>query len=140
MKVGTRSHYGVRAMVELARVHGGTPLSLTEIAAREGLSIPYLEQLVIPLRRAGLVEGSRGVHGGYRLTKEPSSITVGEIVRALEGPVEIVACASEVIDPACCEKEPFCPSKLLWQRVHASIASVLDSTTLADLCHSGALS
>ncbi|MDP2661005.1 MAG: Rrf2 family transcriptional regulator [Dehalococcoidia bacterium] len=134
MKVGTKGHYGVRAMVALARAYGSGPMPLSGIAAQEDLSAAYLEQLMIQLRRAGLVEGSRGAHGGYVLTHEPSQMTVGQVVRALDGPVDLVNCASEVEDPNCCEKESNCPSRVVWQRMKESIALVLDSTTLADLC------
>lgn len=137
MKVGTKGHYGVRAMVALARAYGAGPLPLSGIAAQEDLSPGYLEQLMMQLRRAGLVEGSRGAHGGYTLAQEPSQVTVGQVVRALEGPVVLVECASELLDPSCCEKEPNCPSRVVWQRMKESIAQVLDSTTLADLCRDG---
>ena len=137
MKVSSKGHYGVRAMVVLARAYGGGPLALSGIAAREGLSSGYLEQLMMQLRRAGLVEGSRGAHGGYVLTEDPSRVTVGQVVRALEGPVEVAACASEVGEPNCCEKESTCASRLVWQRMKDSITQVLDSTTLADLCRNG---
>lgn len=137
MKVGTKGHYGVRAMVALARAYGAGPLPLSGIAAQEDLSPGYLEQLMMQLRRAGLVEGSRGAHGGYTLAHEPSQVTVGQVVRALEGPVVLVECASELLDPSCCEKEPNCPSRVVWQRMKESIAQVLDSTTLADLCRDG---
>ncbi|MDP2726501.1 MAG: Rrf2 family transcriptional regulator [Dehalococcoidia bacterium] len=134
MKVSSKGHYGVRAMVALARAYGAGPLPLSGIAAQESLSPAYLEQLMMRLRRAGLVEGSRGAHGGYVLTQEPSQVTVGQVVRALEGPVDLIECASELENPNCCEKEGNCPSRVVWQRMKASIAQVLDSTTLADLC------
>lgn len=137
MKVSSKGHYGVRAMVVLARAYGAGPQPLSGIAAQEDLSPAYLEQLMMQLRRAGLVEGSRGAHGGYILAQDPSQVTVGQVVRALEGPVALVECASELVDPHCCEKEPNCPSRVVWQRMKESIAQVLDSTTLADLCRDG---
>ena len=99
MKVGTKGHYGVRAMVALARAYGAGPMPVSGIAAQEDLSAAYLEQLMMQLRRAGLVEGSRGARGGYTLAQEPSRVTVGQVVRALEGPVALVECASELKDP-----------------------------------------
>jgi len=134
MKVSSKGHYGVRAMVALARVYGAGPLALSGIASREDLSPAYLEQLMMQLRRAGLVAGSRGAHGGYTLVQEPSLVTVGQVVRALEGPVALLECASEMEDPHCCEKEKDCPSRVVWQKMKESITQVLDSTTLADLC------
>ena len=137
MKIGSKGHYGVRAMVALARAYGAGPLPLSGIAAQEDLSSAYLEQLMIRLRRAGLVEGSRGAHGGYILVQDPSRVTVGQVMRALEGPVALLECASELDDPSCCEKESDCPSRLVWQKMKESIAQVMDSTTLADLCREG---
>lgn len=137
MKVSSKGHYGVRAMVALARAYGAGPLALSGIAAQEDLSAAYLEQLMIRLRRAGLVEGSRGARGGYSLTQDPSLVTVGQVVRALEGPVVLLDCASELDDPNCCDKESDCPSRMVWQKMKESIAQVMDSTTLADLCREG---
>src|SRR6266581_2442818 len=96
MKVSTRVHYGLRAMTELARSYREERLlSISEIARNEALPLSYLEQLVGELRRAGLVEGTRGVHGGYRLARAPEAITVGDIYRILEGEVAPVDCTAE---------------------------------------------
>ena len=96
MKVSTRVHYGLRAMTELARSYrDGRLLSIAEIARNEDLPLAYLEQLVGELRRAGLVEGTRGVHGGYRLARAPEAITVGDVYRVLEGEVAPVDCTAE---------------------------------------------
>ena len=134
MKVSTRAHYGLRAMTELARAQGRGLLSLSEIARAELLPLPYLEQLVAELRRAGLVEGVRGLHGGYRLTRDAGQITVGEIYRVLEGAIAPVECTAEDYIAHSCEREEVCLSRSVWSRVRDSIAAVLDSTTLADLC------
>src|SRR3981081_1926063 len=92
MKVSTRVHYGLRAMTELARSYREDRLlAISEIARNEDLPLSYLEQLVGELRRAGLVEGTRGVHGGYRLARAPEAITVGDINRVLEGEAAPVA-------------------------------------------------
>ncbi|MGH9073557.1 MAG: RrF2 family transcriptional regulator, partial [Acidimicrobiales bacterium] len=77
-RISSRAHYGLRMMTELAKAHGGPPLSLAEIARREFMPLAYLEQLVAPLRRAGVVEGTRGLHGGYRLARQPGTVTVLE--------------------------------------------------------------
>ena len=139
MKVSSRTHYGLRAMTELAKAYDRRTLSLTEIAAIEHLPLPYLEQVVGPLRRAGLVEGTRGVHGGYRLTRAPDAISVGEVVRALEGadataPVECVA--DSYVDGSCV-REAECLSRPLWSRVKAAMNLVLFGTSLGDLCRDG---
>ena len=130
----TKGEYGVRMLVELARRHGSGPVSLAEVAADEDLPRAYLEQLVIPLREAGLVTSTRGAHGGYALARPPSEITMAEALRALEGPLAPMICASE--DPAdapACLREGSCSVHSLWVRVRDAIGDVLASTTLADL-------
>lgn len=124
-------------MTELARAHGQGLLSLAEISRTEMLPLAYLEQLIGELRRAGLVEGVRGLHGGYRLTRRPDEITVGELYRVLEGPIAPVECTAEDYLPHSCEREVGCLSRSVWSRVQQSIAAVLDSTTLEDLCQEG---
>jgi Rrf2 family cysteine metabolism transcriptional repressor len=133
VKVSSRAHYGLRAMTELAKAYGSGPLALSEIARVEGLPAAYLEQLVAELRKAGLVGGVRGLHGGYTLTRAPSQITVGEVVRALEGPIAPVECTAEDYAAGSCQREPDCLSRAVWQRVKESIDAVLDATTLQDL-------
>src|SRR5215207_9986339 len=134
MKVSTRVHYGLRAMTELARSYrDGRPLSISEIARSEALPLAYLEQLVGELRRAGLVEGTRGVRGGYRLARGPEAITVGDVYRVLEGEVAPVECTAEDYPPGSCARENECLSRSIWERVQRVILAVLDSTTLEDL-------
>ena len=87
MKFSTKSRYALRLMAELARYAPGTTVSLKEISERQNLSLKYLEQIVTPLARAGLVKSERGSQGGYRLTKAPAAYTAGEILRAIEGSV-----------------------------------------------------
>jgi Rrf2 family cysteine metabolism transcriptional repressor len=123
MKISTKGRYGLTIMMELARRVGEGPTSLKSIAERHGLSEHYLEQLVSPLRNAGLVKSVRGAYGGYTLTKNVSELTAGSIIRVLEGPVSVVDFETED-DPA---------KRDLWLRIRDSIAAVLDSTTLEDL-------
>src|SRR5438093_13789619 len=112
MKVSTRVHYGLRAMTELARSYSdGGLLSIAEISRAEQLPLAYLEQLVGELRRAGLVEGTRGLHGGYRLSRAPVEITIGEIYRVLEGPIAPVECTAEDYQPGSCPVENGCLSR-----------------------------
>jgi len=134
LQVSQRAHYGLRAMTELAKSYGQRTVSLSEIAGVEHVPAGYLEQLAIPLRRAGLIEGTRGAHGGYQLAKRPEDLTVGAVVRALEGPVAPVECLLLEYIPGSCTREPVCLSRSVWQRVKESVDSVLDSITLADLC------
>jgi Rrf2 family transcriptional regulator, cysteine metabolism repressor len=140
MKVSTRVHYGLRAMTELARSYQAEHLlSISEIARHEDLPLSYLEQLVGELRRAGLVEGTRGVHGGYRLSRPPKMITVGEIYRVLEGEVAPVDCTANDYLPGACGRDVVCMSRSVWDRVQAAILGVLGSTTLDDLVLTEAL-
>ena len=121
-------------MVELARHHGTGPISLAEMADHESLPRPYLEQLVVSLREVGLVNSTRGAHGGYELSRPPQEIRMGEVLRALEGPIAPMVCASE--DPAhagICERMGFCNVNHLWITVRTAISTALDSITLADL-------
>lgn len=130
----TRGEYGVRLIVELARHHGAGPISLAEIADHESLPRPYLEQLVVSLREAGLVHSTRGARGGYQLSRPPEEIKMGEVLRALEGPIAPMICASE--DPThagICERTGFCNVNHLWMTVRTAITTALDSVTLADL-------
>jgi Rrf2 family transcriptional regulator, cysteine metabolism repressor len=135
----TRGEYGVRLMVELARHHGSGPVSLSEMAEHEQLPRPYLEQLVVSLREAGLVTSTRGAHGGYELARAPGDIRMIEVVTALEGPVAPMICASD--DPfhaEACKRAGFCNVERLWQRVRDAIVEALDSMTLAELARPAA--
>ncbi|HLH24200.1 MAG TPA: Rrf2 family transcriptional regulator [Chloroflexota bacterium] len=134
LQVSQRTHYGLRAMTELAKAYGRGPRSLAEVAEAQHLPAGYLEQIATPLRRAGLIDGTRGAHGGYQLARPPDQMSVGEVVRALEGAVAPVECLSEDYPAGSCALELGCLSRPVWQRVKESIDQVLDSTTLADLC------
>lgn len=130
----TRGEYGVRLMVELARHHGSGPVSLAEMAEHEDLPRPYLEQLVVSLREAGLVTSTRGAHGGYELSRDPDSIHMREVVTALEGPVAPMICASGDAHPGeLCSRGDYCTVDLLWRRVRDAVVTALESTTLAEL-------
>jgi Rrf2 family protein len=130
----TKGEYGVRLMVQLGRHFGAGPASLAEIAGEEDLPRAYLEQLVVSLRDAGLVTSTRGAHGGYELTRPPAAITMAEVLRALEGPIAPMVCASEDPEHATlCDRSSRCTVNLLWVRVRDAVAGALDSMTLADL-------
>ncbi len=134
MKLSAREQYGLRAMIELARRHGGGPVSLNDVAQAQGISFPYLEQIVPLLKDAGLIESTRGAYGGYVLSRGPQAITIGDIIRALEeGHIIPLKCISgvEVRDP--CARQEICTARDVWRRMHDGIVEVLDSTTLADL-------
>jgi len=130
----TRSEYGVRLMVELARHHGEGPISLADVAEHEDLPRPYLEQLVVSLREAGLVASTRGARGGYELTRPPEDVRMGEVLKALEGPIVPMICAADEPGHAsACGRTSFCTVNLLWLRVRDAITGAVDSLTLADL-------
>ena len=121
-------------MVQLGRHFGTGPASLAEIAAEEDLPRAYLEQLVISLREAGLVISTRGAHGGYELARPPESITMAAVLRALEGPIAPMLCASDDPEHAiACDRSARCTVNLLWVRVRDAVTGALDSMTLADL-------
>ncbi len=135
LRVSTKGEYGVRIMVDLARHHGERPRSLTDISQAEMLPLAYLEQLVKLLREAEppLVVSTRGAHGGYKLSRDPSLITMGEIVRILEGPIAPMICATEGEMSQICNFLDSCKTKYLWAKVRDAVANTLDSMTLADL-------
>ncbi|MSQ23583.1 MAG: Rrf2 family transcriptional regulator [Chloroflexi bacterium] len=137
LQVSERAHYGLRAMTELAKAYGDGPLTLNKIAEVEHMPAGYLEQLAMPLRRAGLIEGRRGAHGGYQLARDPASVTIGSIMRALEGPVAPVECLTEQYVVGTCEREIGCASQGFWQRMKLVVDQAMDSVTLADLCAPG---
>ncbi|MDF2670333.1 MAG: Rrf2 family transcriptional regulator [Paenibacillus sp.] len=123
MKISTKGRYGLTIMMELANKYGEGPTSLKSIAEKHQLSEHYLEQLIAPLRNAGLVKSIRGAYGGYILSRLPEEISSGDVIRVLEGPISPVDFTEED-DPA---------KRDLWIRIKDSIAEVLDSTTLANL-------
>ena len=133
----TKSEYGVRVMVQLARRRGPGPVPLAEIAQAEKLPLPYLEQLVSRLRRAGLVASTRGAHGGYELARDPADITMADVVHALEETIVPMQCVSDSASRMLCNHEldgyENCATKLLWTRVQGGIERVLEHTTLAEL-------
>ncbi len=134
MKFSSRARYGLRAMLELAlNYNPEETMPLVQIAEKQGISEGYLEQMMTLLRKGGLVRSVRGAQGGYRLNREPGKVTVGEIVRCLEGPLSPTGCVSED-DPETCNRADFCVTKVLWEKVRDSMATVLDNTTLEDLC------
>lgn len=133
MRLSTKGHYGLKAMFDLAMHYGSEPIPLKVIAERQGISEHYLEQLIAVLRKIGLVKSIRGAQGGYILAKPPSQIKVGDVVRALEGPIAPLDCVSEY-EPTACEKVNYCISRDIWARVRDSIAEVIDSITLEDMC------
>lgn len=136
MKVSTKSRYGLAAMVDLAEQFGKGPVALRNVAARQQLSEHYLEQLMSSLRNAGFVRSIRGAQGGYVLGKDPKEISVGEIVRAMEGPIAPVDCLLEASgeNNPYCDKTCDCIRRDIWRKMGDSINDTLDSISLGSLC------
>ena len=139
MRVSSKAHYGLRMMTEFARAFGRGPISLAEVSRTEHLPLSYLEQLAAQLRRGGLVESTRGVHGGYRLTRRPHLISVLDVVRVVEGEVAPVECVAHDYVQGTCIREGDCASQPLWRRLKDSIDAVLSQTTLEELVADHAL-
>jgi len=129
LRISTKGRYGIRLMLCLGLQYGKGHISLKIISREQGISEKYLEQIVSPLSKAGLVISFRGAQGGYSLTRDPEQINVGEILRILEGSLSPVDC----LDKVSCEKTDSCASLLLWKRMKDAIDEVVDNTTLADL-------
>jgi len=133
MKISTKSQYGLRAMVYLAKVFKkGKVFSLREIAKKEGISFDYLEKIISKLEKAGLVKSKKGVRGGYFLARLPKKIRIGDIVRVLEGEMALVKCIAKKVEYSC-PRERKCLTKSFWKKIQDSLNSVLNSLTLADL-------
>ncbi len=126
--ISTKSRYGVRAVVDVARHGAGRPVSIRAIADRQQLPEAYLEQLVAPLRRAGILRSVRGSQGGYVLARPAEAVSALEIVRALEGPLHIAACTCGGVDPDCLEHS-------LWSRLEEAMEATLAAVSVADLAH-----
>ena len=138
MTFSSKAEYGVRLMVELGRQEGDQPTSLKAIAEAEDLPLSYLEHVVASLKRAGLVESSRGAHGGYRLARPAAEVAMDEVVLALEGSIAPMECfTSAPPGKVACSHEgdaaSTCSTKLLWMRVQMGVVRALQSTTLAEL-------
>jgi len=131
MRLSARERTGLRAMIAFARSYGQGPTSLREIANEQDLPLPYLEQIASALRRAGLLASVRGAQGGYYLTREPSHISVTEVLSALEGQLVSLDCL--VSDETRCDREQACEARGIWLRVQACLEQTLGSITLSDV-------
>jgi len=129
LRLSTKARYGLRASIDLAKHYGEGPVMARAIAEEEGISENYLEQIMDPLKKSGLVRSVRGARGGFVLTKPPGNIRVKEVIEALEGPVLLVDC---LYDPNLCERSKNCIARLFWERLRDNIADFLNSWTLED--------
>lgn len=134
MKLSTKGRYGLRAFIDLAVWGEIQPVTLSSIAERQDISVSYLEQLMAKLKRAGLVNSIRGVNGGYVIAKPAEEISVGDVLRALEGDLTPVECAA--IDhnkTTHCNGSSPCVSKIVWKRINDSINDAVDSIYIGEL-------
>lgn len=129
MKLSTKGRYGLKAMFDLALYYGEQPISLSSIAERRNISLSYLEQLISQLKKAGVVKSIRGAQGGYILNGTPETITVGQVLRALEqlAPVD---CVTDDYD---CESSEFCVTRVIYQKILDSILETVDNISLQDM-------
>ncbi len=134
MKISTRGRYGLRALVEIARLNEKGQVSVKEISARQKISENYLEQIIFPLKKAGIVKSIRGAQGGYLLARPAAEITVGDILRVLEGDIAPVECLAG--NGAGCDRADSCPTIGLWRELNEAVYKVVDSHTLQDLVDS----
>jgi Rrf2 family protein len=130
MRMSTRGRYGVRLMVALALNYGNGTSLLREVARREGISEKYLGQIILPLKGAGLVLSQRGSRGGYALARSPETITVKDVVEAIEGKIAAVPCAG---DTEACARATSCVATQVWNKLSEDIERSLSSFTLAAL-------
>lgn len=130
MKLTTRSRYGTRMILDMARHGQNGPVRIKDIAARQGVSVKYLEKLVRELKQAGFVRSRRGPRGGHELAKPLADISVGDIVRVLEGDLSLVECEE---DGQPCPRRKDCPTRQVWIEAARAMHACLDAVSLADL-------
>ena len=130
MRLSTRSRYGTRMMVDLAQHYDDGPVRIGSIAKRQDVSVKYLEQLIIPLKKSGFINSVRGPRGGHMLSRPPDKITIGEIVKVLEGGTGLTGCIEEVDS---CERSGDCMMIKVWEEASNAMYETLNSKCLADI-------
>jgi Rrf2 family iron-sulfur cluster assembly transcriptional regulator len=130
MKLSTRSRYGTRLLLDMAQHYNQGPIQLGDIARRQDISVKYLEQIIIPLKKAHFIETVRGPKGGHSLARPPEEITVAEIVALLEDGASLVECTEHA---EICGRADTCPTRLIWKEASQAMFNSLNSITLADL-------
>lgn len=132
MKLSTKGRYGLRAMIDLALYSETEAVPISSVASRQGISESYLEQLFAKLRKSGLIASARGAQGGYRLARSAAEISVGDILRSLEGNLDAVECPG-LKEESGCEGSDLCVTKYVWQRINESITETVDEIKLDQL-------
>ncbi len=133
MRISTKGDYATRALQDLALRYSQGPVPIETIAQRQVLPARYLEQLLLALKRAGFVASKRGVNGGYYLAKPPREITLGQIIRTVDGPIAPIFCVAETSQEPCAQ-ETLCVLREVWTEARDAMAAIVDNTTLADIC------
>ena len=131
MKLSTKGRYGLRALIDLALYSDEEAVSIQSISNRQNISDSYLEQLMRKLKKSGLVVSERGAQGGYRLAKLAEEISVGDVLRALEGSLEAVSCGAGSNEH--CPGEDLCVTRYVWQEINKSIQETVDSIKISQL-------
>ena len=129
MKISTKGRYGMRAALELSLRYGLGPVMVREISESQDISERYLEQILNTLRTSGFVMSTRGAKGGYELARNPSEITLGDIIRSLEGPLDVVSCTGKYE----CERMKKCATYYVWKEIKEILEKMLNSITLEEL-------
>ena len=130
MKLSTKGRYGTRALLDIALHQESKPVPLRDIARRQEISLPYLEQLIGPLIEGGIIRSVRGVGGGVSLARSPDEIRLSEVIGLLEGSIALVKCVN---DPMACNRSDFCITRDIWSEINKSMESVLEATTLQEM-------
>lgn len=131
MKISTKGRYALRLMIDLASNNTGSPVSLKDVAKRQGISEKYLEQIIAILNKAGFVQSIRGAQGGYLLRRAPEEYTVGAILRLTEGSLAPVSCIED--DAIVCDRADACVTSIVWKKINDAINDVVDGITLQNL-------
>ena len=134
MKLSTRSRYGTRMMLDMAQHYDQGPIQIGDIAKRQDISVKYLEQLIIPLKKANYVKSVRGPKGGHMLAKSPEEVTVGEIVEVLEGEINLARC---IESPEICDRSDTCLTRGVWEEATRAMYDKLNSITLSKMIKMG---
>ena len=131
MRISTRARYGINAIYELAKNYDGQTIAIKTISKRQDIPVQYLEQLIVKLRKAGIVDSVRGAKGGYRLAKKPTDITAWDVILCLEGDFAPVHCKQ--FEQSGCTREELCAGKIVWERVNRSVREAVEDVTFQEL-------
>lgn len=135
LKLSTKTTYAVRALIDLARSSTGTPVRLSQIADRQNIPLPFLEQIFSKLKNAHVVSAIRGPQGGYQLAQQAANITLGDLVSILEGPIEPVLCTHPENRSEVCHEVEGCMSRKICSEIDGAVMNILNRNTLETMCN-----